>query len=661
MSLANEADSGPATRAPLPWGSRWRWLRRLLVWLIVLGLLGGGAYAASQYLLRTGPVAAERALLYTAPRGDLLITVVEDGNVESANNVEIKCQVAGGSAILWIIPDGSEVKAGDKLVELDKAQLEEQINQQRITYEKARSAVTQAEKEFAVAEISVREYLEGTFKKELQDAEAQITIALENLRSAQNTLAYTERMFRKGYVSSLDLESAQFAVQRAQLELDSARTAKEVLEKFTKTKTLEDLQSKVETARAKMESEKAAFALEEARLKRLEAQIANCVITSPADGMVVWANDPSRGRFGGQQGPQIEEGAQVRERQTILRIPDLTKMQVKVAVHESKVEMVKRGMPARIKIQDRVLQGVVESVANQPEPTSFFSASVKEYATIVRILGEASGLKPGMTAEVEILIDHLKDVLKLPIAAVVEQNGKHYCWIKAGEGYERRELVLGRNNDEFVEVKDGITEGDQVVLNPRAIFPEARESQATGVVPREESADRFNGITPGAAPAPRGPSPGAARNAETPSAPRAPTSPPDNASPGQDRGGGNQDLMQFDADKDGNISRDEAPAFLQNFFDRVDTDGDGMLSATEIQAMRARGGGRGRGGMGNLTSFDRDKDGKVSRDEVPEQMQPFFDRVDSNGDGFIDQAEIDALRQRFQSGGFGGPPGGPPQ
>lgn len=677
------ASSGNWGRAAA--GAPWqRGVRRAITWLIVLGVLAGGAYAASQYWTKAGPAAVEKVLPYNVTRGELLITVVEDGNVESANNVEVKCQVAGGSSILWIIPDGSEVKKGDKLVELDKAQLEEQINQQRITYEKARSAVTQAEKDYAVAEISVQEYLEGVYKKAVQDADAQISIAQENLRSAQNSLAYTERMFRKGYVSLLDLESAQFGVQRAQLELDSAKTAKEVLEKFTKVKTLEDLQSKVETAKAKMESEKAAFALEEARLKRLEAQIANCVITSPADGMVVWANDPFRGRFGGQQGPQIEEGAQVRERQTILRIPDLTKMQVKVAVHESKVESVKRGMPARIKIQDRILQGYVESVANQPEPTSFFSASVKEYATIVRIDGEATGLKPGMTAEVEILIDHLSDVLKIPVAAVVEQGGKHYCWVKTGDAFQRRELVLGKSNDEFVEVKDGLVDGDQVALNPRAVFPEARAEEKGPAVPREESADRFNGQRPqpaGQRPANPSGSGGtgeagsagpAARDASSAALPSGtPNSQPGGTHPGTGPGapggrggpGGGQtgpDLMQYDQNKDGKISRDEAPEFMQTFFDRVDTNGDGQLDATEIQAMRARRGSGGRGGM-NLMTFDRDADGKVSRDEVPEQMRGFFDRMDENGDGFIDQKEIDALRQRFQGGGgLGGPPGGTP-
>ena len=82
-------------------------------------------------------------------------------------------------------------------------------------------------------------------------------------------------------------------------------------------------------------------------------------------------------------------------------------------------------MRARIRILDRELQGAVSSIANQPEPTSFFSASVKEYGTIVKIDGQPEGLRPGMTAEVEILVAHLKDVLTLPVAAVVEQRGKY--------------------------------------------------------------------------------------------------------------------------------------------------------------------------------------------------------------------------------------------
>jgi multidrug efflux pump subunit AcrA (membrane-fusion protein) len=406
--------------------------------------------------------------------GELLVTVTEDGNVESASNVDVKCQVAGGSAILWIVADGTEVAAGDKIVELDSSALEDQINTQKISYSKARSAVIQAQKNYQVAQISVREYVEGTFVKELEDAETQITIAEENLRSSKNSLEYSDRMFQRGYISELELESQQFAVKRSQLELNAANTVKMVLVKFTKEKTLEDLQSQVETSEATMESEQAAFDLEESKLKRLETQIENCTIVAPQGGMVVYANERG-GRFG-QSTSGIEEGAAVRDRQTMLRIPDLSQMQVKVNVHETKVEDLRSGMRARVDIQERELQGYVTSVANQPESTSFFQGNVKEYATIVKIDGNPDGLKPGMTAEVEILVAHLKDVTSLPVSAVVEQRGQFFCWVKGPDGSpQRRPLILGLSNDQFVEIKDGVAEGDEVIRNPRALVEDARD------------------------------------------------------------------------------------------------------------------------------------------------------------------------------------------
>ena len=120
--------------------------------------------------------------------------------------------------------------------------------------------------------------------------------------------------------------------------------------------------------------------------------------------------------------------------------------------------------------------------------------------------------------------------------------------------------------------------------------------------------------------------------------------------------------MDSDADGDGKISKDEAPEFLKSFFDRVDANGDGFLDKSEMDAMRNRRGGGpgGAGGSRNLMQFDANKDGKVSKDEVPETMQPFFDRMDQNGDGQIDAAEIAALRSRMGGPGGGPPPGGPP-
>jgi HlyD family secretion protein len=426
-------------------------------------------------------------------------------------------------------------------------------------------------------------------------------------------------MFRKGYVSSLELEGQRFGVQRSELELASAKTAKDVLEKFTREKTLEDLRSQRDNADAQMKADAAAFDLEKTRLERLEAQLVNCKLVAPQSGMVVYANERS-GRFGpSSQSGAIEEGAAVRERQVILRLPDLEKMQVKVNVHESKVDQIRPGMRARIRILDNDLTGAVTTIRNQPEQSSWMSGNVKEYATTVRVVGQSETLRPGMTAEVEILVAHLKDVLTLPVAAAVEQRGKFFCWVDTPAGPEKRPLVLGLSNDQFVEVKDGVAQGELVLLNPRAAVKEARSDDG-----EEEAIDvgeKFGN-------APLGPGPGGPADMQR-----------------GDRGG-----TRGPAGEAGGRRRGRPGA---------DSEGGGMeRPRRDGGAGGGRGGGGGGGGGFDLMQFDADGDGKISKDEVPERMQGFFDRLDGNGDGFIDNSEVSAMRRRAQGGGGGGRPGG---
>lgn len=617
--MADESGNSPAPNVPDSSGS---WIRGMVIFVVVIGVLGGLAYGAREYIGSLQTKNTSSLMTHKVAPGELLVTVTEDGNMESASNVEIKCQVAGGSSILWIVPDGTFVKKGDKLVELDASSLEEQINTQKIAFEKARAAMIEAEKDFEVAKISVEEYLQGIFKKELQDADAAITIAMENLRTAQNAKAHSERMFRKGYVSSLEVESQQFGVQRADLELNAAKTARDVLVRFTKRKTLEDLESKRDTAKTKAESQRSSFELEEARLKRLQDQKKNCLIVAPQDGMVVYANE--RGRFG-QSGTTVEEGASVRERQTILRLPDLGQMQVKVKVHETKVENLRRGMRARIEIQDRELQGEVTAIANQPEQTSWWSASVKEYATTVKIDGEPESLKPGMTAEVEILIAHLKDILSIPVAAVVTQRGKHLCWVQNPTGYQKRNLLLGLSNDQFVEVKDGLKAGDEVILNPRAVIAEASEGN-------DDEAEEIDVSKKFGQSSAKKKSPGASASGSG-----RPGSGSGRPGGGSGRPGG------------GTAQAGGRP---------------GAGGAAGGGGGQGRGGGRSRSGRSfDLMAYDKDKDGKVSKEEAPERMRAFFDRMDPNKDGFIDKKEIEAMKKRYSGrggggGGRGGRPGG---
>jgi len=466
VTLHPARDSGETTRVTEKTGSLSRWLIRGIVVVV------GGALLAVTATLLFGALIPPRdgpQLTHVVQRGELQITITESGELESASNKDIKCLVAGGSTILSIIEDGAEVKKGDELVRLDGSKIDDEISQQKITHEKARSAHIQAEGDLAVAEIAVTEYREGTFRAELQLAQSNIAIAEENLRTAKNQLEYTERMFRKGYIGTLERDAQGFAVEHATLELALKRTDEDVLQRFTKIKTVQELKSKRKADEAKLFSEKAALELEETRLRRLEAQKENCVIRAPQDGMVIY---PETYRW--SQEPEVKEGAPVREQQTLIQLPDLTQMQLKVNVHESKVELLKPGMRARITIQDQDWQGEVVSIANRAEQSGWWSGSAKEFATIVKIDGQV-GLKPGMSAEVEILVERHEDVLILPVAAIVQQQGDFFCWVKAADQIKMRPLVVGVSDDQFIIVEDGVVAGEEVVMNPRAVVEDARQ------------------------------------------------------------------------------------------------------------------------------------------------------------------------------------------
>ncbi|REK12903.1 MAG: efflux RND transporter periplasmic adaptor subunit [Planctomycetota bacterium] len=548
---------GTDTTTPMPARRRRRIPRWLVAGVVACGVIGAVVVTLGSSGLLQGQAPTARFLTEEARRTDLIISVAEDGTLESAHNTDVKCEVPGGSTILWIIPDGTRVNQGDELVRLDSAGIQEEIDLQRIAYEKAKAIKIEAEKNFEAAKIAVQEYVEGMFVQELQTLQVAATVAKENLESARNTLNFTERMHRKGYVTTLQRDAQAFAVQRARLDLDVAEKAIEVLEKFTKPKTVVGLESVRDAAEAKMASEDAALKLEEDRLKRLEVELEKCVITAPADGMVVYAKEQGRR----SEGVVIEEGALVRERQTIIQLPDLSHMQVKCTVHESKIDSLKRGMRARIKVQDRELQGIVTSVANQPEPSNWFSGSVKEYAATVAIESDTTGLRPGMTAAVEILVANLSDVLSVPVQAVVEKKGKFYCWVATPGGAEKCQVELGLGNNTRIQINSGLKEGDRVLLNPRDRIAEAREEDRTdGKVNVKE---RFGGDKPAEMPA--------------------------EAEGGQARkpAGGSAGLMSADADGDGKVSREEAPEQVQNFFDRIDSDSDGFISSSEAAAAAA--------------------------------------------------------------------------
>ncbi|MFO0909667.1 MAG: HlyD family efflux transporter periplasmic adaptor subunit [Isosphaeraceae bacterium] len=421
-------------------------------------------------------------LTFNVKAANLPVTVVERGNLESSQNEDVYCQVEGQTTIISIIPEGTRVTKGQLVCELDSASLKDQLTNQVITTKGAEANFQNAKLTREVAEIAVTEYLEGIYKQDYETARGEIALAESDMKRAEDRLDWSDKMFKKGYISLGQNISERLALQRAKFSLEQAQTKLKVLEQYTKEKTVKELKSEVEKARSDELAKQSTWELEKTKEEKLKRQITNCKLYAPNEGLVVYANDPGRGF--GQQTPQVEEGATVRERQKIFSLPDTTKMQVNTKVHESMIDRIAPGLRARIKVDafpETVLMGVVEDVAPLPDPTSFFASDVKVYTTKVKIEKGLAGLRPGMTAQVEILVNELENVLSVPVQAVLQYGGKDHVAIRKPEGgFDWNDVELGVSNDKLVEVKKGIKSGDLVALNPISLMSEEEKREKFG-------------------------------------------------------------------------------------------------------------------------------------------------------------------------------------
>ena len=454
-----------APRRDLPYhSSQGRWWKLGLFLVFVVAIAASAAaiiFGASSQ--ETGP-----KLTHTITRGDLLVTVTEQGTLESSNNTEIKCRVRGYSTVTWVIPGGSVVEPGEELVRLDTKVIEEQFSLTKTNTFIAMALRERSKANVAAGEIRIDAYKQGVYVSELMQLENHLEEKKRNLRLARQMLDRSERLFRQGYVTDLEVDGNTFTVTRAELELKVKETEIMVLNDYTKRMRLVTLNGNLTADTSKLAADEAGLAMEMKRKDRAEEELAACVIKAERSGLVIY---PSAAAW--KKTPDITEGANVRKDQVLLLMPDLSKMQVKVGIHESIIDRIRPGLKAIVTLPDRTLEAKVSTVASVTKPAGWWTGNVVKYDTIIELPAE-EGLKPGMSAEVEVVMAVHENVLKIPVAAVVETDEGDFCWVKTAESTLRRSLQLGDSNDVFIVVEAGLKEGDEVVLNPMAVIDEAQ-------------------------------------------------------------------------------------------------------------------------------------------------------------------------------------------
>ena len=507
----------------------------ILMAIIVLG-------AAAKNMIGQGG-GEDLFVYYKVNQTDLPIVVTERGSLESQVETTIRCEVENvsvdrsgnaGTQIISIVPNGSAVSAGDLIVEFDSATIRDRLDTQTLDYQKAISAKTQAtakyknqllqnitaeaEAELAVklAELELKMYMDkesGTFQLSVEEIEREIDNTKFSTMEARAALELArvdrsgmKELFKLGYRGKSDLDQSRLNFLKAEDQLASSVNRMKTYQGNRRKLTIYEFQMQklqlegaVETAKRGLEQvqndnlsleEQALAAKLEAentetkeleRLERMKLQLDRCHILAPHSGMVVYARE----RRGGSE---IAEGVTVRERQSILTLPDLSLMQVKTQVHEAVLDQVRAGMPATVKVDafpGKTFNAVVDEVAVVPSSNGGWmsSSSVKTYETVVKILGEVESLKPGMTAVVNIHVDKILDVLAVPVHAVVQVDRDIWCYVAATGGVERRDVVIGRSNEKFVHIREGLATGDRVVLNPMDIFDEQQQQNINEISP----------------------------------------------------------------------------------------------------------------------------------------------------------------------------------
>ena len=508
-----------------PAGNRSVLLPSLLVAGIALFAVAAWSFSSDSASLDTTLV------FYKVKRSDLPIQVTENGNLQSQTTTAVRCEVENfgrdrsGTQILSIVENGADVKKGDLLVELDSALITERLDEQELQTERSRNEQIQATVTFenqktqnetmlaeaklqlALDELGLQQYEDeegGTFQLDLQLLDLNIQTAEANRLIRQTDLKGTEQLAKLGYRSKGDLEQARLAALSADTEVARQVSTRKEMVDYTYRKTKMELEGKVATAKRNMlqvdrnnqaallQAEAAkigadrAFNKEKEKLAKYKKQLERCKIFAPHGGMATYAVD----RDGKSR---MAEGKTVYERQRIITLPDLSAMEVKTGVHESVLDSIQEGLPATITVDafpNHKFKGRIKSVAVLADRGEWHSTDVKVYTTIVTINdGELiEGIRPGMSAVVEIHVERVKSVLTVPVTAVAQIGDESWIYVENSGGVDKVAVTLGKTNEKFIEVTDGLVEGQRVVINPMALL-QAEETSGNKIDPEDDLND----------------------------------------------------------------------------------------------------------------------------------------------------------------------------
>lgn len=465
-------------------------------WIILTAIIISSV-AIYKYTTSSDSEDNKKLAYYNAVKGDLSITVTEGGTLKAVDEVIVKNQLNGRSLILSIIPEGTYVKKGDLLVELDPSEAEKQKQNIELDVETSKASLITAENDLLIeqstiesdqrearqsidfAQMDLDKFNELEKSQQMRDASSQITTEEESLRLSEETYGWSEKLAEKGFETKSQVDRDKLDVKNRKKALESAKSKMQMLERFDMPKMQVELNSKVTEAErryerlikqgeSKLNRAKGRLAEAQRKLKvnqdqltEINEQLTHTKLYAPVDGIALYVPRSGRGES------NIAEGIEVRKKRRIISIPSLQKMKVEVKIPEFHISKIKRGQKAFVTIEsisETRYAGEVIRVNHLPDRDNWL-ATEQLYSIEILITDPLPDVKPSISATTTINIDDLKEVISVPLQAIISEKETYYCFVKNGTDHKKTEVELGLQNNSFVHIVSGVNVGDEVLLN----------------------------------------------------------------------------------------------------------------------------------------------------------------------------------------------------
>jgi len=377
---------------------------------------------------------------FTVHRGTFLFTVTETGELEAVNAINISAPVIpwnlGSLKITRIVEDGSEVKKGEVLIEFDKGQVQQSMQN--------------AQSDLEIAQAELRKAI-ASQKSQVEEMQADLEKARLQLRIAQLNYELAD------HKSKIEQKKIELQLKNAEIDLGQAE------EKMNNQIHI----NQQEVSKLKLKVRQAQTSLDEAK-----STIERLTVRAPSQGIAILSRNWNTGN-------KFQTDDQPWRGQQILRLPDLSLMQAKVMINEVDISKIDTTQQATITMDaypDTGFKARVISIAALARNKERDS-KVKVFDVIMRLEETDENLMPGMTVSCEVLVDQVEDTLFVPLDAVFKDEKGPYVFLKNGDEYARQPIETGPENDNYVIVSQGLQEEDQVALfNPMDFQDSAPES-----------------------------------------------------------------------------------------------------------------------------------------------------------------------------------------